>query len=78
MNNGMMGHPVMAFERCSFPINHTLKLSWPCFNMRSLQVIAGLIAGGSFAEMSDFMPGVKMLLQVAQQQVARDLAYVQF
>ena len=33
------------------------------------QVIAGLIAGGSFAEMSDFMPGVKMLLQVAQQQV---------
>jgi hypothetical protein len=34
------------------------------------QVIAGLIAGGSFAEMSDFMPGVKVLLQVAQQQVA--------
>jgi len=33
-----------------------------------MQVIAGLIAGGSFAEMSDFMPGVKMLLQVAQQQ----------
>ena len=32
-------------------------------------MIAGLIAGGSFAEMSDFMPGVKMLLQVAQQQV---------
>ena len=40
----------------------------PTFNPP--QVIAGLIAGGSFAEMSDFMPGVKMLLQVAQQQVA--------
>ena len=37
------------------------------------QVIAGLIAGGSFAEMSDFMPGVKMLLQVAQQQVTQYL-----
>ena len=36
-------------------------------------MIAGLIAGGSFAEMSDFMPGVKMLLQVAQQQVTNDL-----
>ena len=33
-----------------------------------MQVISGLIAGGSFAEMSDFMPGVKVLLQVAQQQ----------
>ena len=32
------------------------------------QVISGLIAGGSFAEMSDFMPGVKVLLQLAQQQ----------
>jgi hypothetical protein len=32
-----------------------------------LQVISGLIAGGSFAELADFMPGVKMLLQVAQQ-----------
>ena len=40
------------------------------YNLYSVfQVIAGLIAGGSFAEMSDFMPGVKMLLQVAQQQV---------
>ena len=35
-------------------------------------MIAGLIAGGSFAEMSDFMPGVKMLLQVAQQQVTHE------
>ena len=35
------------------------------------QVISGLIAGGSFAEMSDFMPGVKVLLQLAQQQVCR-------
>ena len=35
-----------------------------------VQVISGLIAGGSFAEMSDFMPGVKVLLQVAQQQVS--------
>ena len=34
------------------------------------QVISGLIAGGSFAEMSDFMPGVKVLLQLAQQQVS--------
>jgi len=33
-----------------------------------MQVISGLISGGSFAEMSDFMPGVKVLLQVAQQQ----------
>ena len=32
------------------------------------QVISGLIAGGSFAEMSEFMPGVKVLLQLAQQQ----------
>ena len=31
-----------------------------------------MIAGGSFAEMSDFMPGVKMLLQVAQQQVTHE------
>ena len=31
------------------------------------QVISSLIAGGSFAELADFMPGVKMLLQVAQQ-----------
>ena len=39
------------------------------FSYEILQVISGLIAGGSFAEMSDFMPGVKVLLQVAQQQV---------
>lgn len=32
-----------------------------------LQVISGLIAGGSFAELADFMPGIKILLQVAQQ-----------
>lgn len=32
-----------------------------------LQVISGLIAGGSFAELADFMPGIKVLLQVAQQ-----------
>jgi len=31
-------------------------------------VISGLVQGGSFAELSDFMPGVKVLLQVAQQQ----------
>ena len=43
------------------------------YNLYSVfQVIAGLIAGGSFAEMSDFMPGVKMLLQVAQQQVTHE------
>ena len=38
----------------------------------SAQVISGLIAGGSFSEMSDFMPGVKVLLQLAQQQVSLD------
>jgi hypothetical protein len=47
-----------------------------CFDLRIvfdeflcvfLQVISGLIAGGSFAELADFMPGVKMLLQVALQ-----------
>jgi len=32
-----------------------------------MQVISGLIAGGSFAELADFMPGIKVLLQVAQQ-----------
>lgn len=32
-----------------------------------MQVIAGLIAGGSFSELADFMPGIKVLLQVAQQ-----------
>lgn len=33
-----------------------------------LQVISGLVQGGSFSELADFMPGVKVLLQVAQQQ----------
>jgi len=33
-----------------------------------MKEIAGLISSGSFAEMSYFMPGVKVLLQVAQQQ----------
>ena len=28
----------------------------------------GLIAGGSFTEMSDFMPGVKIILQMTQQE----------
>lgn len=32
-----------------------------------MQVISGLIAGGSFSELADFMPGIKVLLQVAQQ-----------
>jgi len=41
---------------------------WQYDYQSCMQVISGLIAGGSFAEMSDFMPGVKVLLQVAQQQ----------
>merc|ERR1719348_2378833 len=41
---------------------------WQYDYQACFQVIAGLISGGSFAEMSDFMPGVKVLLQVAQQQ----------
>lgn len=32
-----------------------------------MQVISGLIAGGSFSELADFMPGIKVLLQVAHQ-----------
>jgi len=48
---------------------HTiLQHIWQYDYQACMQVIAGLIAGGSFAEMSDFMPGVKVLLQVAQQQ----------
>lgn len=48
---------------------HTiLQHIWQYDYQSCMQVIAGLIAGGSFAEMSDFMPGVKVLLQVAQQQ----------
>ena len=49
---------------------HTiLQHVWQYDYQSCMQVISGLIAGGSFAEMSDFMPGVKVLLQVAQQQV---------
>ena len=49
---------------------HTiLQHIWQYDYQACMQVISGLIAGGSFAEMSDFMPGVKVLLQVAQQQV---------
>merc|ERR550519_1701067 len=48
---------------------HTiLQHIWQYDYQACMQVISGLIAGGSFAEMSDFMPGVKVLLQVAQQQ----------
>jgi len=48
---------------------HTiLQHIWQYDYQSCMQVISGLIAGGSFAEMSDFMPGVKVLLQVAQQQ----------
>jgi len=45
-------------------LQHVWQYDYPA----CMQVISGLIAGGSFAEMSDFMPGVKVLLQVAQQQ----------
>jgi len=31
------------------------------------QVVSGLIAGGSFSELADFMPGIKVLIQVAHQ-----------
>lgn len=48
---------------------HTiLQHIWQYDYQGCMQVISGLIAGGSFAEMSDFMPGVKVLLQLAQQQ----------
>jgi len=48
---------------------HTiLQHIWQYDYQACMQVISGLIAGGSFAEMSDFMPGVKVLLQLAQQQ----------
>jgi len=48
---------------------HTiLQHIWAYDYQSCMQVISGLIAGGSFAEMSDFMPGVKVLLQLAQQQ----------
>jgi len=49
-------------------LHSILQHIWQYDYQSCMQVIAGLIAGGSFAEMSDFMPGVKMLLQVAQQQ----------
>jgi len=49
-------------------LHSILQYIWQYDYQSCMQVISGLIAGGSFAEMSDFMPGVKVLLQVAQQQ----------
>jgi len=31
-------------------------------------VISGLVSGVAFSELADFMPGVKVMLQVAKQQ----------
>merc|ERR1711915_534006 len=66
------GHPQVR-RQCLSPgtlqgLHTILQHIWQYDYQSCMQVISGLIAGGSFAEMSDFMPGVKVLLQVAQQQ----------
>jgi len=48
-------------------LHHIILLVRQYDYMSCTQVISGLIAGGSFAELADFMPGIKVLIQVAQQ-----------
>jgi hypothetical protein len=72
-NSGISGSHFIAFPLCQLPETttsglHEIVLHIWAFDYNSCQaVIQRMISSGSFDVLAEFMPGVKVLIQVAAQ-----------